>query len=223
MITNDAYPMVSALHRAGEWAAALELLGDADPVLRAQILVDHHFWSDGDPDTAEAAVAELDPESVHARYLTAWLAYTRLLFNRGPRPGDPELIESGLRAALDDPALAGWATFRLGIFHDNVLHEPEAGLARFREAHKLCGDDLLLESYVVRHIAGHLLDAGEQDEAVTLLRRSLYLRAALGARPETGGAQATLADNLPEGPERDLLRESATLVGTLLNIPFLRK
>lgn len=41
-----------------------------------------------------------------------------------------------------------------------------------------------------------------------MLRRSLHLRAALGARPQTIAAQALLAEHLPEGdPERaELLR-----------------
>ncbi len=222
MITNDAYPVVGTLHRAGQWAAALDLLGDADPALRAQILVDWHFWSDGDHDEAEAAIARLDPGSIRARYLAASLAYARVLFQRGARPGDPSLIESGYRAALDDPALAGWATFKLGIYADNVAHDPVTGRARLEEALKLCDGDPLLESYVVRHIAGHLLDAGERDEALVLMRRSLTLRAALGARPQVGAAQSTLAGELPEGPERDMLLEAAALVGTELNIPFLK-
>ncbi|WP_211588513.1 hypothetical protein [Allorhizocola rhizosphaerae] len=222
MITNDAYPMVRALHRAGEWAAALDLLGDADPELRAQILVDWHFWSVGDHDAAEAAIAALDPASVRARYLSAALAYARVLFNRGARPDDPQVIESGFRAALDDPALSGWANFKLGIFADNVMHDPATALAHFEAAHKLCEGDPMLESYVVRHLGGHLLDAGRRDEAIDLLRRSLHLRAALGARPQVGAAAATLAGELPEGPERDTLRQTAALVGTDLNVPFLR-
>ena len=41
-----------------------------------------------------------------------------------------------------------------------------------------------------------------------MLRRSLHLRAALGARPWTLAAQATLAAELPEGdPERAELTE----------------
>jgi hypothetical protein len=41
-----------------------------------------------------------------------------------------------------------------------------------------------------------------------MLRRSLHLRAALGARPQTIAAQAALADDLPEDdPERaELIR-----------------
>nr|WSZ11962.1 hypothetical protein OH837_00655 [Streptomyces canus] len=43
---------------------------------------------------------------------------------------------------------------------------------------------------------------------MSMLRRSLHLRAALGARPQPIAAQALLADNLPENdPERaELMR-----------------
>ncbi|MGW5365136.1 hypothetical protein [Actinopolymorpha pittospori] len=42
-----------------------------------------------------------------------------------------------------------------------------------------------------------------------MLRRSLHLRAALGARPQTLAAQAILAENLPENdPERAELMQT---------------
>ncbi|MGW3645585.1 hypothetical protein [Streptomyces sp. NPDC000878] len=64
--------------------------------------------------------------------------------------------------------------------------------------------DGYFESYIVRHLAPHK----EPTERIAMLRRSLHLRAALGARPQTVAAQALFADNLPENdPERaELMR-----------------
>jgi hypothetical protein len=49
----------------------------------------------------------------------------------------------------------------------------------------------------------------DRSEGEMLLRRSLHLRSALGTRPQVAAAQATLAGELPEGPERTILREAA--------------
>ena len=42
-----------------------------------------------------------------------------------------------------------------------------------------------------------------------LFRRCLHLRATLGVRPLVAAAQLTLADELPDGAERETLREAA--------------
>lgn len=224
MLSNSPYtasPAVFALHRAGQWDAALDLLGDDNPKLRAQLLVDRFFWQQRGGDEAQAAVEALDADAVATRYLAGWLAYARLLFKADPREDDAATVESGYTAALTDPALAGWATFKLGVYADNIKGDTVTGRARFEEALPYCTDDPLLESYVVRHIAGHLIDAGERDEAILLFRQSLYLRATLGYRPQVAAAQATLAGELPEGRERDMLRAAAALTGKELGIPWL--
>ena len=56
-----------------------------------------------------------------------------------------------------------------------------------------------------------------------LLRRSLYLRSALGARPQTAAAQATLAGELTPGPERDMLVEAARSAASELGLTWLNK
>ena len=55
-----------------------------------------------------------------------------------------------------------------------------------------------------------------------MLRRSLHLRAALGARPQTVAAQAALADNLPENdPERAELMQTSRAGAEELRIGWL--
>ncbi|NUT37842.1 MAG: hypothetical protein HOV79_32755 [Hamadaea sp.] len=224
MLTNSPYsagPAVHALHRLGQWDDALRQLGDDSPELRAQLLVDRFFWQQRGGDEAQAAIDALDGGAVLTRYLAGWLAYARLLFKLDPRADDQATVEAGYTAALTDPALAGWATFKLGVYADNILEDPATGRARFEQARAYCADDPFLESYVVRHLGGHHFDAGEREEGLLLFRQSLYLRATLGYRPQIAAAQATLAGELPDGRERDMLRDAARLTGTELGIPWL--
>ncbi len=78
--------------------------------------------------------------------------------------------------------------------------------------------DGYLESYVIRHLAQYK----EPAERIALLRRSLHLRAALGARPQTLAAQAALARNLPQDdPERAALMRTFRAGAHELHIPWL--
>src|SRR5690349_1966137 len=189
MITDDAYiPAARRLHRAGEWDTALALLdgraGDDAAVARARILVERHWWRLDDPAAAEAAVEVLDAGGAESRYLRAQLAYTRVLFGRDPRPDDAATADAGFQAAARDGALRGWGAFWLGIVADNVHGDPATAGTRYAEALRLsrAAGDPLLESYAVRHLGGQAM-AHDRTEGELLLRRSLYLRAALGARP----------------------------------------
>ena len=87
------------------------------------------------------------------------------------------------------------------VLLDNIDEDPAGALPHYEAALGIatkCGD-AYFESYVIRHIALNK----EPAERIAMLRRSLHLRAALGARPQTVAAQAALADNLPEDdPER---------------------
>jgi hypothetical protein len=227
MRSRDPYaglPAVRALHRSGEWDAALAELGTGEQhgELRAEILVDRFFWRGGDPGPAQRAIAALDSASIGFRYLAARLAYARILFGREPRPDDAQVALAGYQAAAEDPELAGWGEFHLGVLSDNVRHDPVAAHAHYSRAAELCADDLLLESYVLRHQAGHLADAGDAQTAVLLLRRSLYLRSALGYRPQVAAAQATLAEALPDGPERDALQSAALVAADDLGLTWLQ-
>ncbi len=232
MLTDDTYiPQAAArgLHRLGEWDAALALLdgrpGGEVAGLRAQILVDRHFWRLDDPAPAQAAVESLDPASPRALFLRAQLAYVRILFDRAPRPDDTQTADAGFRAAAQDGSLRGWGVFWLGVIADNVHADPATAKAHYDASLELCRKerDLLLESYVVRHLGGYAIEHDRSPgEGEMLLRRSLHLRSALGARPQVAAAQATLAGELPDGPERETLREIARATADELGLTWLK-
>lgn len=241
MITNDPYtseavhpaadPRMAArlagqLQLAGEWDGALTLLAGQDGDTagqRAGILVDRYWWRLGDPAPAEQAVAALG-DRVLRGYLAAQLAYMRLLFRLGPRPDDEPAIQAGLQEAARHDRLRGWAAFWLGVVADNVYGDPGTARRQYDEALALCrsGEDLLLESYVVRHQGAHLIE-GDPLGGEMLLRRSLYLRSALGARPLAAAAQATLAGVLQPGPERDTLLQMARATAGELGLTWLNE
>lgn len=198
MLTDDTY-MVRRLQLLGEWDAALAVLGpDAEPERRAEIAVDRWFFQLRGHQEAEKAVAALDPVSPSAQLLTARLAYSRLLFQRDPHADDRAVAESGYRTAAEsgDEKLRGWAEFHWGVLLDNIDKDPAGALPHYQAALEIAtkSGDGYFESYVIRHLA----QQKEPAERIAMLRRSLHLRAALGARPQTLAAQAALAYNLPE-------------------------
>lgn len=208
MLTDDTY-VARRLHVLGEWDAALAVLGpDADPELRAEIAVDRWFFRIDGHEEAEKAVAALDPASPTAQLLTARMAYSRLLFQYDPRADDRAVAEAGYRAAVQsgDEKQRGWAEYHWGVLLDNIDEDAAGALARYETALEIAtsSGDGYFESYIIRHIA-HLKEPAER---IAMLRRSLHLRAALGARPQTIAAQAALAEDLPEDdPERaELIR-----------------
>jgi hypothetical protein len=210
MVADDTY-IARRLQRIGDWDAALAVLGpDADPEVRADVAVDRWFFRIEDHDEAEKAVAQLAPDTPTAQFLLGKLAYSRLLFRHQPRPDDREVAEAAFRAALaatEDELQRGWAEFFLGTLLDNIDGDPAAALPRFETAHQiaLATGDWLLESTAIRHIAPQK----EREESLQMFRRSLHLRAAIGARPQILAAQASLADQLPEDdPERTDLTEA---------------
>lgn len=115
-------------------------------------------------------------------------------------------------------------TFWQGAVADNVQHDPDTARQRYGQALVLCRDsnDLLLESHIIRHQGSHLIES-DQPAGEMLLRRPLYLRSALGTRPQTAAAQATLADKLPAGQERDMLVYAAHSTATELGLTWLTK
>jgi hypothetical protein len=208
MLTDDAY-VARRLHLLGEWDAALAVLGpDADLELYAEIAVDRWFFQIEGHEEAEKAVAALDPASPTAHLLTARLAYSRLLFQRDPRPDDRTVAEANYRAAAqsDDELQRGWAEYHWGVLLDNIDDDAAGAVPRYETALEIATKygDGYFESYIIRHLA-HLQEPAER---IAMLRRSLHLRAALGARPQTIAAQAVLAEGLPaDDPERaELLR-----------------
>ena len=120
-----------------------------------------------------------------------------------------------------EQALHEWQAYRM------ALEKDEAAAASFYAqalAAALRDADPLLESYVLRHQGGHAMKSGTGREAgLDLLRRSYHLRAALGARPQTAAAAATLAEVLPpESTERDHLLQTAAATARELNLAWLK-
>ncbi|WP_405640183.1 hypothetical protein [Streptomyces sp. NBC_00019] len=208
MLSDDTY-VARRLHLLGEWDAALAALDpDTDPELRAEIAVDRWFFRIEGHEEAEKAVAALDPASSTAHLLTARLAYSRLLFQRDARPDDRAAAEAGYRAAVEsgDEKQRAWAEYHWAVLLDNIDEDTAGALPLYETALEIATKhgDGYFESYIIRHLAPHK----EPAERIAMLRRSLHLRAALGARPQTIAAQALLADSLPENdPERaELMR-----------------
>jgi hypothetical protein len=218
------------LQRAGLWDLALAAIPahPRGPALRAEILVDRHQWCLDPVDETIAAVAALaDQDPALARYLTAQLEYWRRLLGLGDRQlgEDPTAAFATL---ADHGRLGGWAVFSHAVTLDNLYEDPagaSAGYARAFDRARSDGDRLL-ESYVVRHQAGHVTDGGDGHGGLALLRRSLHLRAALAARPQTAAAQAALADALAEArggaAEADELREIVAATAAELNLTWLK-
>src|SRR5690349_7191727 len=133
MLADDAY-MARRLFLLGEWDAGLAVLGpDGDPELRAEIAVDGWFFRIDGHDEAEKAVAALDPASWTAQLLTGRLAYSRLLFQRDPRPDDRAVSEAAYRAAAQsgDELQRGWAEYHWGVLLDNIDEDSAGAVARY--------------------------------------------------------------------------------------------
>lgn len=222
MIPDGAY-VARCLQLLGEWEAALAVLGpDADPELRAEIAVDRWFFQIDGHEEAEKAVAALDPASSTAQLLTGRLAYSRLLFDRDPRADDRAVAEAAYRAAAQtgDEKQRAWAEYHWAVLLDNIDEDAAGALPRYEAALEIAtkSDDGYFESYIIRHLAHHK----EPAEHLRMLRRSLHLRAALGARPQTVAAQAALADKLPEDdPDRAELAQTSRAGAEELRIGWL--
>lgn len=221
MIADTAY-IARRLQSSGEWDAALALLGpDTAPDLRAEIAADRWLFQMTGHDEAEEAIAALDQATPNARLLRGRLAYSRLLFGT-PRPDDRATAEAGYRDAVrdgDEPTRA-WAEFHWGTLLDNIDQDAEAAIPHFDAALDLALKlgDTALEAITIRHLSAHR----EPAERLSMLRRSLHLRAALGARPWTLAAQASLAFELPEGDaERADLTETYLAGAEELRIAWL--
>jgi hypothetical protein len=215
--------LARALLRAGRWDEALAVLPAGETAARTEILADRFWWQLREGAEAEAAIGELaSDDPVLAGFYGAQLGYTRLLFQLEPRAGDLDQARNGFAAAARDPRLDGWGAFWLGALADNIDHDPGAAAACYAAALSLSRRhaDPLLESYAVRHQGDHAM-ASDEGLGLRLLRRSYYLRAALGARPQTAAAAVTLAEALPPGQEADQLRETAGITARELGLTWL--
>jgi hypothetical protein len=233
MVTNGPYRSLDVarrLHLLGDWDLALAVLdgqsGTAELELRAEIHYDKFFWRMEGLEAAAAAISALDPSSVQFQYLTARLAYSRLLFQIEPLPDDYDTSEAGYRVVAADPTLHGWGEFHWGVLADNVGEDSAAAMAHYEKAFESCrrNGDLVLESYVIRHMAGQAFDSGDSTEGLRMLRRSLHLRSTSGMRPQTAAAQLALARELPEGDaERATLVEASRTVADELRLAWVQQ
>ncbi|MEV4095717.1 hypothetical protein [Streptosporangium saharense] len=232
MMDNDAYTTLDAARRLrvlGDWDHAAALLAEQESTealeLKAEILYERFLFRADGVEAAADAIAALDPRSLQARLLTARLAYTRLLFQLDPLPEDYETAEAGYRFASADPGTHGWAEFHWGALLDNVREDSVAAKAHYARALQASHreGDLILESIVLRHLAWRVIDDGDREEGLRMLRRSLHLRAAAGMRPQIAAAQLLLASELPEDdPERATLVEAARNAADELGLSWVR-
>lgn len=231
-MASDTYTSIGAarrLHLLGDWDHAAALLAEEESTealeLRAEILYERFLFRVDGIEAAADAIAALDPESLQARLLTARLAYTRLLFQLDPLPEDYETAEAGYRFASADPKTHGWAEFHWGALLDNVREDGAAAKAHYTEALQASHQegDLILEAMVLRHLAWHVIDGGDREEGLRMLRRSLHLRSAIGPRPQVAAAQLLLAGELTEDdPERAALVEAARTLADELSLSWVR-
>jgi len=215
------------LQRAGQWDAALGLILELDDpeaaALRADMLVDRHVWQlDGAAEAAAAITAISADDPALTALLSGVLEYWRRLFNPSSRPvidGDPVSLFAG---ATPTRRLQGWATFWHAVSTEKLLNDQGAATAGYRRAREAAKEDRLLESYVVRHQGFQLLESQQgRDRGIALLRRSLQLRAACGARPHVAAAQAALAEALSPSAEAEDLSEIAADTARALRIRWL--
>ena len=188
MATNDTYTSLGVarrLHVLGDWDHAAALLAEERSTealeLKAEILYERFLFRADGIEAAADAIAALDPESPQARLLIARLAYTRLLFQLDPLPEDYETAEAGYRFAAADPKTHGWGEFHWGVLLDNVREDSAAAKTHYTKALQASHqeNDLILES-VLRHLAWHVIDDGDREEGLRMLRRSLHLRLRTG-------------------------------------------
>ncbi|MGH3374433.1 MAG: hypothetical protein ACRDP6_06815, partial [Actinoallomurus sp.] len=166
------------LQRAGQWDIALESIAevrtDTATALRAEILVDRHAWRLDPPGEALEAVERLraTDESL-AVLLAGQLAYWQRVFDLG---GDSILpdVRTAFAEAAHDKRFHGWAVFFGSVCCQYLVQDEGEAAEGFANALAIAhdGQDLLLESYALRH-QGELRQESDRDGAVDLLRRSL--------------------------------------------------
>ena len=225
-MTHDTTYIARRLMRCGLWDEALTLLPSEATALRAELLTDRFWWRLDGQAEAEQAVAALGGEDGPlGAFFGGQLAYTRLLFGQSPRPGDLARAREGFDSAARDQRLAGWGSFWRGVTAELLEQDQAAAAGCYARAlaASLRDADPLLESYALRHQAGHVMESGtDRETGLDLLRRSYHLRAALGARPQTAAAAATLAEALPpESTERGHLLQTAAATARELNLTWL--
>ena len=224
---SQAINSARCLQRCGQWGLALAALAGADDdgraaALRAEILVDRHAWRLDPPQEALEAARSLEPaDPPLAAYLIAQLAYWQRVFNLGGDPVRPDVI-AAFDEVVDEPGLGSWPRFFRSVAIQYLREDFEAAAEGFDQvlASARETDDLLLESYALRHQA-EMMPPSQAPNAVELVRRSLNLRVAVGARPHCAASQAMLARTLPAGPEAAELRRLSAHTAVELGLTWL--
>lgn len=176
-------------------------------------------WEDAEDAlrTAEAQ-ARTDEERGAAACERGQLAYAATVLTVRDR-ADEARAALGRAAALIAPGAPGRALldFRRGVVAENLARSPQAARAAYRRAHAgaTAHDDLLLQSFTWRHLAGLAFRDGELAEARHGFAESLRIREELGYLVGTAPALVSLADTESE-PEASRLREEAGRLFRLL-------
>ncbi|MGW7683076.1 hypothetical protein ACWGID_20245 [Kribbella sp. NPDC054772] len=168
----------AALHlmRAGQWAAATDLLTAArtdDSAERAtlalalaEVTVDHDFGRQ--TNHASAALAAVLDESWDLALLRLRKDYATALFQSGDRD-----LRDRAQALIDeapDDARRGAASFWAGTIADNVYEDPTEAVKLYTAALEL--GDKLLTAQALRHLGYHARAAGDLALARTQWERS---------------------------------------------------
>ncbi|WP_163513013.1 tetratricopeptide repeat protein [Fodinicola acaciae] len=196
---------------------------DRDRLDWANELYERAFFN-GDSEALETGERDLDQVEADLAMARGRLMHARFFQDRKENPRELELFERAARLyrQLGDPAREADAVFWAGTVHQVIRKDTAASLPFFEKSRELAvkaGEDLVL-SFAVRHLGFAALEAGELDEAESLLRQSLELRRKVGFERGIAPALLALAEharhaNRDEEAEKlfDEATESATACG----------
>ena len=172
----DVVAAAAELMRAGQWAAATDLLTATradDPgehrslaLALAEVAVDRDFAQQTDHASAAlAAVDEVADDSIvwDVDMLKLRKDYANALFGSG---GDADELAERARRLIDqapDEGRRGAVSFYAGVMADNLLDRPDEAFTHYTTALRLGEktDDPLLMSYALRHLGDHAHTAGD--------------------------------------------------------------
>ncbi|WP_410791500.1 hypothetical protein [Kribbella sp. C-35] len=220
------------LMRAGQWAAATDLLTDTRPdddaereviaLALAEVTVDQDFGQQ--TDHASAALAAVPNDSWDLAMLKFRKDYASALFQSGGK----NLRERVLTLIDDAPddGRRGTAHFWAGAMADNVYEQPAEAITYYEIALELgekCDDEWLV-SMALRHLGYHAHAAGDLALARTQWERSTELLQNAGYLRPALAQQAMLAVLLRDEGDAAGSRALATEVNRWarqLGIPFI--
>jgi tetratricopeptide (TPR) repeat protein len=182
----------------------------------------------GDSSQLEEAERELDAVAADVALARGRILHARFLAQRfagdpdlAADPRELELFEEALRLfeGFGDSRGQGEAQFLIGIFHQVVLDDGDAGLPFFErsvQAASRAGDQMTV-SYALRHLGFADLEAGRLDSAWDRFEESTRLRREAGFLPGVAANLVGLAEIAVAKGEREeaaRLLDEAIEVGT---------